>query len=294
MAEPKEIWPTDEISAAVVDMTQKVSEEPDAYLHFLQLQAHHPQYTADTLLWLMAKEPDDQVFRTVPEWNEHGRFVKPGEKGIPLERGMVRLLDHDGWTNPNMEWVFAAKQTWAKESIPPEPEQRLSGQRLEMGLRTLLELSPVEVKIDTGASSSEIRYDPERKEILLPQGIGAEGAFRGLVREILQARMDMEMDEGYRREIFQQDAECLSWMMCQRYGLPCPEPDLSRLAQNNAPWNTEERNSCLTSISWLYSGMEKNVSREVNIQKSVRQKIGQAMGTNEHGQGKSKALVQTR
>lgn len=34
MAEPKEIWPTDEISAAVVDMTQKVSEEPDAYLHF--------------------------------------------------------------------------------------------------------------------------------------------------------------------------------------------------------------------------------------------------------------------
>ena len=109
MAEPKEIWLTDEISAAVVDMTQKVSEEPDAYLHFLQLQAHHPQYTADTLLWLMAKEPDDQVFRTVPEWNEHGRFVKPGEKGIPLERGMVRLLDHDGWTNPNMEWVFAAK-----------------------------------------------------------------------------------------------------------------------------------------------------------------------------------------
>ena len=64
--------------------------------------------------------------------------------------------------------------------------------------------------------------------------------------------------------------------------------------QNNAPWNTEERSSCLTSISWLYSGMEKNVSREVNIQKSVRQKIGQAMGTNEPGQGKSKALVQTR
>lgn len=52
MAEPKEIWPTDEISAAVVDMTQKVSEEPDAYLHFLQLQAHHPQYTADKMKFM--------------------------------------------------------------------------------------------------------------------------------------------------------------------------------------------------------------------------------------------------
>ena len=277
----------EEMPDAVEKMTEKVSEDPEAYQKYLKLQAKHPRCTAISLLWLMDQHPEEQEFHTLQEWNNRRRYIIAGSEGTPLGWGMVR--QEDGLTNDHIEWVFGSEQTYVSKRLRQKsPEQRLDGERLEAGVRTLLELSPVEVIIGPEGGAEEIRYDISSQQILVPPGTDMEETFRGLAREILQAKVHQGM-EGYERETFQMDAESLSWMLCQRYGLPCPKPDLNGLAEQNIPWSLEERFECLGALSQIYSQIEKEVTRNTG-REPISQRVEQAKAAITKASGKQKTL----
>ena len=90
-----------------------------------------------------------------------------------------------------------------------------------------MDQSPVTVAeskdIDTPAF-----YDPEKLTIFINPEYSHTAVFAALGGEIALARAhDRGYNLGFKRETFALDAQSVSYMVCRRFGVECPAPDMS-------------------------------------------------------------------
>src|SRR5438552_16553423 len=73
-----------ELTRASVDGLVKDIESGrnEVFSSYLQTMARFPQYSARNVLLIAAQWPTASNLQGVRSWNELGRFVRPGEKGI--------------------------------------------------------------------------------------------------------------------------------------------------------------------------------------------------------------------
>ena len=73
-----------ELTRASVDGLVKAIESGrnEVFSSYLQTMARFPQYSARNVLLIAAQCPTASYLQGVRSWNELGRFVRPGEKGI--------------------------------------------------------------------------------------------------------------------------------------------------------------------------------------------------------------------
>ena len=59
-----------------------ITQEPEAYLHYLDVQADNPGFSTSNVLLAMQQYPDVTVFNSVKGWNAIGRSVISGETAL--------------------------------------------------------------------------------------------------------------------------------------------------------------------------------------------------------------------
>jgi hypothetical protein len=121
-----------ELTRASVDGLVKAIESGrnEVFSSYLQTMARFPQYSARNVLLIAAQCPTASNLQGVRSWNELGRFVRPGEKGIFIFAPTVGVKNssqsqaQDGSKKP-------AKGKKAAEAIPEpaQPETQLLGFR---------------------------------------------------------------------------------------------------------------------------------------------------------------------
>src|SRR5438552_393519 len=123
-----------ELTRASVDGLVKAIESGrnEVFSSYLQTMARFPQYSARNVLLIAAQCPSASKLRGVRSWNELGRFVRPGEKGIFIfaptvgikSNNQSQAQDKDASKKP-------AKGKKAAEAIqePAQPETQLLGFR---------------------------------------------------------------------------------------------------------------------------------------------------------------------
>jgi len=122
-----------EVLALETDQARK-SEEMQRYLDFV---AKFHQYSPSNIFLIMLTRPDATHVAGFQAWKKMGRYVKKGEKGIPIFAPMIHKEDPDKEDSPKVlhgfrvVYVFDVSQTDG-DPLPPVPDWKSPEKNAEL------------------------------------------------------------------------------------------------------------------------------------------------------------------
>ena len=109
--------------ASIDSLTQAIqSGRSEALFTYLQTMAKFPTYSARNVLLIAAQRPDATHLEGVRSWNDLGRSVRPGEKGIRIFAPTVGIKPEN-----HRQVQDSAKSSRKRKK--PQPETQLLGFR---------------------------------------------------------------------------------------------------------------------------------------------------------------------
>lgn len=222
--------------ASVDALTKEIeSGRSEALFTYLQTMAKFPTYSARNVLLIAAQRPDATHLEGVRSWNELGRSVRPGEKGIRIFAPTVGI-------KPDSQVQDTSKNSRKRKK--QEPETQLLGFRAvsvfdisQTGGGTLPDSrQPVDIaeKLDKltafalahGMTLEYVEWIGEKKGNsyrgtirLLPNMPPAEG-FPVLLREVAsQLLYSIKRRTFVTRVLHQQETKAAAFVICEALGL---------------------------------------------------------------------------
>ena len=90
MNNTKPQYTSKELSAQITERIQELADATDtarvseAMLEYLDMCAKFHKYSPNNLWLILMAKPEDTMIAGFHKWREMGRYVKRGEKGIPI------------------------------------------------------------------------------------------------------------------------------------------------------------------------------------------------------------------
>ena len=89
----------------------RVTESAGAFLHYLDVQADNPRFSASNVLLTMEQNPEVTVFNSVKGWNGLNRNVMREEVGMKIRVGDTYVRDGRQYRGYKVGRVFDISQT---------------------------------------------------------------------------------------------------------------------------------------------------------------------------------------
>jgi len=264
----------EELSEMTDTAISNITQEPEAYLHYLDVQADNPGFSVSNVLLAMQQYPDVTVFNSVKGWNVQGRSVMGGETGI-----IVRVSDpyvKDGRTHRGYKVgrVFDVSQTTGNRTVSKIVLAEDTPQ-MQLALRALLYKSPVKVN-PVRDSGLDAYYDPQRQIIDVSEVLTDSQTFAALAREIFRAKIhDHGRFTGYTREETELDAASASYMLCRSFGVSCEKPDVTRLGTLYEGMEPQDARDILSTVQKIFREMQTAVQNEIAPQQEQKRAYNQ-------------------
>lgn len=217
-----------------------------AFLSYLETMARFHTYSARNVLLIAAQYPDATHLEGVRSWNELGRFVRPGEKGIFIFAPAVGYTtkqqtpeEHahgkkngknkkptETVQNPPEQvahllgfrgvWVFDISQTGGEA----QPESHVSFDPTE-GFKKLLDYAASrQFKIEYTEKIAPAKGTSYRGLIRLLPGMEPAEAFPVLLREVAsQVLFEIERRTFVTRALHQEETKAATFVVCEALGL---------------------------------------------------------------------------
>ena len=251
-----------------------ITQEPEAYLHYLDVQADNPGFSTSNVLLAMQQYPDVTVFNSVKGWNAIGRSVISGETGIKVRVSDPYVKDGRTHRGYKVGRVFDISQTTgnrtaSKTTLAENPPQ------MQLALHALLYKSPVKVN-PVRDNSLDAYYDPQRQIIDVSELMSDSKTFAALAREIFRAKVhDHGRFTGYTREETELDAASASYMLCRSFGVPCEKPDVTKLGVLYEGMEPQDARDILGTVQKVFREMQTAVQNEITPQQEQRRAYNQ-------------------
>ena len=166
---------------------------------------------------ILAEFPKAEKVKTLSDWKQLSRWVKKGEKGIPIVVPRKKY-----WA---VEHVFEASQTHGQK-LPVAKEKNLCRNAVER----LIQLSPVPVMVNGVPENEPVLFDADKKMICMDISMKTEEAICLLPKALMEAQVE-EMEKGAgQKPLTQFYAEGVSILLAGRFGLPMDAESKKRLA----------------------------------------------------------------
>jgi len=264
----------EELSEMGDDAIRSVTQKPEAYLHYLDVQADNPGFSVSNVLLVMQQYPDVTVFNSVKGWNALGRGVAGGETGIKVRVSDPYVKDGRTHRGYKIGRVFDITQTTGSRAVSKTVLADNTPQ-MQLALHALIGKSPVQVT-PVCDSSLDAYYDPQRQVIGVSEAMTDSQTFAALAREIFRARVhDHGRYTGYSREETELDAGSASYMLCRSFGVPCSKPDAERLGALYEGMEPQDARGILDSIQRIFREMQTAVQNELVPQQEQRRAYNQ-------------------
>ena len=255
----------DELNAWSDNAILTATMEPNAYLHYLDVQADNPRYSASNILLAMEQNPEITYINSLQGWNALGRSVKREESGLKVRVSDPYIKDGRQHRGYKIGRVFDISQTNGKGTVP-KLTVRENTPEMDTALRKLLDLSPVKIVTST-TTYEDARYDPASQEITVSANLTDCQTFTALAREIVHAQIHTHGQYPYySRNECALDADSVSYMLCRSFDLPAKKPDVSRIATSFNDMDAQDRRGVLDSLQQLFRRMQGEIQREVSPQ----------------------------
>jgi hypothetical protein len=216
----KEKWAADKKQerekafALINDAAEKLTASDDALKAYLDVQSRFDRYSVGNALLIAAQMPEATKLADFDTWKKDGVFIEEGSTAITILEPGKEYKKEDGSTSVfwNTKKVFDVSQTNARQEAP-----KVSLDARVM-LRALINNAPCKLTLSPTLSDRfNAIYNPDKKEILLRQGLDAPTIFRDLSQELALAHMDKG---GFSRSACVFTANCASYILCRRNGIP--------------------------------------------------------------------------
>lgn len=235
-----------ELTRASVDGLVKAIESghDEVFSAYLATMARFHTYSARNVLLIAAQRPNATRVEGVRSWNELGRFVRPGEKGIFIFAPTLGSNTKNANQQEAGRKSVNAKKTAEASAEPMQPETQLLGFRgvyvFDVEQTGGEELADVRQPVDEAekleklvafaeSQRSKIEYSDRiaplkassyRGVIRLLPGLEPAEAFPALLREVAsQMLYAIQRRTFVTRVIHQQEAKAAAFVVCEALGL---------------------------------------------------------------------------
>lgn len=241
---------------------EEITTNPEAYLKYLKLQADNIIYSPGNVALAMYQLKDASIIGPKEFWHRQGRYVR------------------DDAINKGAK-VFASQQQYRKGyligdyyDISQTTGRELKGPMLltqdtpqtRTALAVLMNYSPVPIAEDNSLAIPAL-YDEQNMSIAVNPACGELEVFAALSDEIGYARIHNKgRNQYFDRETCMLDAESMGYMLCRRFGVDHPQPNvnaLNQLALLYEGYEPHDRGEALDSL--------RNMARNIgdSIEKAI-------------------------
>lgn len=198
----------------------EITTTPEAYARYLEMQGDNPTYSAGNIALVMFGQPQATIFATRDRWKTLNRFVMEAEKGkgtkifarSPMGRGYTLADAYDISQTQGRE----IKQTVLRDDTKD----------METALSTVLNYAVVPVVIDEDCPWP--RSTTSATELAVNPTFPGREAFAAIAAEVAHSRLHAKgAFPGYDRDECDLDAQSVSYILCRRFGIERPMPDMS-------------------------------------------------------------------
>lgn len=258
-----------------------VTGSPDKYAAFLRAQGNMPQYSAGNTILVMMQKPDATRVGGMKFWNEQGRSIISGEKGIRIfarerydrTRQVQNINENTGEVSTDIAhqagWgfrvipVFDVAQTRGKDIAAPTKLTEGS-ERMVAAIKGLLDSTRAQMQVDNNLSVPA-RYEQDVMVIYVKEGCTQAELFRALAEEVAHANLhDGGGFPDYQREDWEFYAKSVSYTLCNRFGVECPQPDFSAVQNEFGGLAHEDRMELLNLLHNLGDDIGYRISQELD------------------------------
>ena len=204
-----------EVLALETDQAKK-SEEMQKYLDFV---AKFHQYSPSNIFLIMLAKPDATHVMGFNSWKRLNRFVKRGERGIPIFAPMIHIEDPDNEDSPKVlhgfrvVYVFDVSQTDG-EPLPPVPNWKSPEKNAELNEKLIRFAESRGIRVTFKDLPGETQGVSKGGEIDISPNAGTKTLIHELVHELLH-RQDCLLDKP-QKEL---EAEATGYIVAKYFGI---------------------------------------------------------------------------
>jgi len=205
-----------EILALETDQARK-SEEMQRYLDFV---AKFHQYSPSNIFLIMLTRPDATHVAGFQAWKQMGRYVKKGEKGIPIFAPMIHKEDPDNEDSPKVlhgfrvVYVFDVSQTDG-DPLPPVPDWKSPEKNAELNKKLIRFAESRGITVTFKELHGETQGLSKGGAIEISPNAGTKTLIHEIAHELMHQGVDSPMD----KEIREMEAESVSYIVAQFFML---------------------------------------------------------------------------
>lgn len=228
---------TEQLKTGVKDIM-----ESERYREYLDFMGKFTDYSFNNTVLIFLQKPDATLVAGYKSWQQKGRQVRKGEKGIKIiapsryEREEITTKDGEQtimkipYYTFHAVTVFDISQTEG-EDIPSDPVKLLSGNvdGYDELIKRLESVSPVPVLYESFDSEANGYYSNSLKQIVVKTGLSELQTVKTLTHEIAHATLHTDGDKTDRgtKEV---QAESVAYTVCSMLGLDASDYSFGYIA----------------------------------------------------------------
>ena len=245
---------------ALADKTAKeIVSDPQNFRDYLDVQSRFDRYSATNTLLIYAHNINATQLRDRKSWKDAGITVNKGEKGIPiLEPGESYERDDSSiGTYYNVKWVYDISQTDAV----PTAEPMVNRDERQM-LKALIAKRSVPIELEDNVPHGAI-YDHSKGRILVQKGMEGPDIFRSVSFALAHAEL-AQNDPSYTPNKAGFKAYCISYMLCQKYGVDTSGYDFRQIPSELRNADSKTLRAELTGIRNTMNSISSRIAKNLD------------------------------
>lgn len=261
--------------------TLAIAENVDVFQQYLNLQSRFDRYTPNNVILILAQNPDAQKLGDYGYWREQGVFVKRKESNHPIlimEPGKeYEREDGSIGTYYNAKKLYDISQTTFRERI--SPAENIDDRLL---VRALVNNPPANIVSTEPENMPENKgavFVPEESKIYVKKGMDAHEIFKCVIPELVHANLAYG-DKHYDRTVNEFYATCVTYMLCEKYGVDVGTVDFKEAPEQFGGMETKEIRG---ELSVMRDEMNAISSRMAKVLDTNRENGGKQHNSMERG-----------
>lgn len=199
------------------------SEEMQRYLDFV---AKFHNYSPNNIFLIMLAKPDATMVAGFQAWKMRGRYVKKGERGIPIFAPMIHKEDSDKEDSPKVlygfrvAYVFDISQTDG-DPLPPVPDWKSPEKSADLTEKLIRFANSKGVTVTFKDLPGEAQGVSRGGVIEISPDAGT----KTLIHEIAHELMHHKVATSSRHDVREMEAESVAYVVSRYFGitsLNCP------------------------------------------------------------------------
>ena len=240
---------------------EQITSSPEAYARYLDMQGDNPTYSVGNIALVMLALPQATVFGTRDRWRALNRSVM----GEEMNNGVKIFAKGPMGRGYTLTDAYDVTQTQGRDLKHPVLKEGSKG--METALTTVLNYAVAPVVIDKELPVPAY-YDPGNMELAINPDFPDHEAFAAIIAEVAQTRFHAKgAVPGYNRAECELDAQSVSYILCRRFGVERPMPELENLSELYDGWETEDRRYALDKIQDMSKKMGRSIDKNLEADK---------------------------